>query len=144
MSPPWGGPHYIRNEVYDADKSLAAFGGLRGLTTAALSAVRVPALTAKKHSFDRRSTGVTAPDVPSDAGITSAVALAPPFEPLQADTMQQLPLSCQRGIAVFLPRQTDLQQLSAAAPDSVTVEVERAVLDGFVKGITVYVWLNDS
>ena len=47
-----------------------------------------------------------------------------------------------RGIAMFLPRQTDLQQLSAAAPDGMTLEVERAVLDGFVKGITVYGWIR--
>ena len=46
-----------------------------------------------------------------------------------------------RGVVVFLPRQTDLRQLSELVPKGRTVHVERAVLDGFVKGITAYFWM---
>lgn len=49
--------------------------------------------------------------------------------------------SQRRGVVVFLPRQTDLRQLSELVPEGRTVHVERAVLDGFVKGITAYFWM---
>jgi hypothetical protein len=137
MSPPWGGPQYIRDEVYDAAKSLAAFGGLRGLVTAALGAVRAPALNASQHVTDRLDVELSVPRVSSGAASISADAMAP-----AADISRQMAGHRTRGVAVFLPRQTDLQQLSAAAPEGMTVEVERAVLDGFVKGITVYFWLE--
>ena len=142
MSPPWGGPQYIRDEVYDADKSLAAFGGLRGLVTAALGAVRAPALKASQHVADRLDVELSVPRVSSGAASISADAMAPAADTLEADISRQMAGHRTRGVAVFLPRQTDLQQLSAAAPEGMTVKVERAVLDGFVKGITVYFWLE--
>jgi hypothetical protein len=40
---------------------------------------------------------------------------------------------------VFLPRNTDLVQLSAALPGDACCEVERVVLNGFLKAITVYI-----
>lgn len=40
---------------------------------------------------------------------------------------------------VFLPRNTDLAQLSAALPGDALCEVERVVLNGFLKAITVYI-----
>lgn len=43
------------------------------------------------------------------------------------------------GIMVFLPRNTDLAQLSAALPGDALCEVERVVLNGFLKAITVYI-----
>ncbi len=43
------------------------------------------------------------------------------------------------GLMVFLPRNTDLAQLSAALPGDACCEVERVVLNGFLKAITVYV-----
>ncbi len=43
-------------------------------------------------------------------------------------------------MAVFLPRNTDLSQLGALAPTGRHLEVERQVLDGFLKGIIVYFW----
>lgn len=43
------------------------------------------------------------------------------------------------GIMVFLPRHTDLAQLSAALPPGACCEVERIVLNGFFKAITVYI-----
>jgi hypothetical protein len=42
------------------------------------------------------------------------------------------------GVMVFLPRNTDLVQLSAALPEGACCEVERIVLNGFLKAITVY------
>ena len=43
------------------------------------------------------------------------------------------------GIMLFLPRNTNLRQLSEALPEGSPCEVERAVLNGFLKGITVYI-----
>ena len=43
------------------------------------------------------------------------------------------------GVIMFLPRNTSLRQLSEALPEGTSCEVERAVLNGFLKGITVYV-----
>lgn len=43
------------------------------------------------------------------------------------------------GVIVFLPRNTDLAQLSAALPGEACCEVERIVLNGFLKAITVYI-----
>ena len=44
-------------------------------------------------------------------------------------------------IAVFLPRNSDLSQVAAAVPAAAAWEVERNVLNGHLKGITLYVWL---
>ena len=144
MSPPWGGPQYIRDEVYDADKSLAAFGSLRGLVTAALGAVRAPASPASQHVAGRLHVGPFAPEISCDVASIKPDAPTLPADTSQAGTARQTAefRTRTRGVAMFLPRQTDLQQLSAAAPEGVAVEVERAVLDGFVKGITVYFWLD--
>ena len=46
----------------------------------------------------------------------------------------------QQTIAVFLPRNSDLQQIAAAIPAGVKWEVERAVLNQRLKGITLYMW----
>lgn len=43
------------------------------------------------------------------------------------------------GVILFLPRNTNLKQLSEALPEGAPCEVERAVLNGFLKGITVYI-----
>ncbi|CAL8469420.1 g8961 [Coccomyxa elongata] len=43
------------------------------------------------------------------------------------------------GVMVFLPRNTDMAQLSAALPGDACCEVERIVLNGFLKAITVYI-----
>ncbi|BDA44841.1 probable trimethylguanosine synthase at C-terminar half [Coccomyxa sp. Obi] len=43
------------------------------------------------------------------------------------------------GVMVFLPRNTDMAQLSAALPGDACCEVERVVLNGFLKAITVYI-----
>lgn len=40
---------------------------------------------------------------------------------------------------LFLPRNTNLKQLLEALPEGCPCEVERAVLNGFLKGITVYI-----
>ncbi len=40
---------------------------------------------------------------------------------------------------VFLPRNTDMAELSAALPGDACCEVERVVLNGFLKAITVYI-----
>jgi hypothetical protein len=48
--------------------------------------------------------------------------------------------SSRRGVVVFLPKNTNLQQLSDLVLPGHTVEVERNILDGFFKGITVYFW----
>jgi RNA cap guanine-N2 methyltransferase len=45
-----------------------------------------------------------------------------------------------KGVVVFLPKNTSLQQLSDLVLPGHTVEVERNILDGFLKGITVYFW----
>ena len=45
---------------------------------------------------------------------------------------------------MFLPRNTNLRQLSEALPEGTSCEVERAVLNGFLKGITVYVRAADG
>ncbi len=45
-----------------------------------------------------------------------------------------------RGVAAFLPRNTDLAQLGALAPEGRPLEVERQFLDGFLKGVVVYFW----
>lgn len=45
-----------------------------------------------------------------------------------------------RGVVVFLPKNTDLRQLSDLALPNKTLEVERNILDGFFKGISVYFW----
>jgi hypothetical protein len=41
-------------------------------------------------------------------------------------------------VAAFLPRTARLDQCAAAAPPGVAVEIERAVVGGRVKGVTVY------
>ncbi|KAK9809670.1 hypothetical protein WJX73_002694 [Symbiochloris irregularis] len=44
-------------------------------------------------------------------------------------------------VAVFLPRNSDLQQVAAAVPDTAKRwEVERNVLNGHFKGVTLYIW----
>ncbi len=43
------------------------------------------------------------------------------------------------GVIMFLPRNTNLRHLSEALPEGTSCEVERAVLNGFLKGITVYI-----
>lgn len=43
------------------------------------------------------------------------------------------------GVMVFLPRHTSLAQLSAALPGGVPCEVERVVLNGYLKAVTLYV-----
>ena len=48
--------------------------------------------------------------------------------------------SSRRGVVVFLPKNTNLQQLSDLVLPGHTIEVERNILDGFFKGITVYFW----
>ena len=143
ISPPWGGPQYIRDELYDADTSLAEFGGLRGLMAAALGALR----TAKPSpdAFAPASARLVV-NTPASAGshAEGGTSFAPSadWEDRQvADASISVALRQRQGIAMFLPRQTDLQQLSAAAPEGMTLEIERAVLDGFVKGITVYLWI---
>ncbi len=40
---------------------------------------------------------------------------------------------------VFLPRHTSLAQLSAALPEGAACEVERVVLNGYLKAVTLYV-----
>ena len=145
MSPPWGGPQYTKDELYDADTSLAGFGGLRRLMRAALGAVHASqpssepaAQRSKGLDMDVKSSAVsnfaaasiTTDDAAAAAGDMTAVA------------SRNNGMARRRGVAMFLPRQTDLRQLSAAAPEGTTLEVERAVLDGFVKGITVYLWLR--
>lgn len=54
------------------------------------------------------------------------------------------PASCdvgnRRGVVAFLPKNTDLEQLAVLAPEGRQLEVERQVLDGFLKGIIVYFW----
>ena len=143
MSPPWGGPQYIKDELYDADTSLASFGGLRGLMAAAMSAVRTSKPSPVSHvppaarlNVDAGTSGV-GPSAPSPTADVPPAAAGDSV----ADTPSTHALLQRRGLAMFLPRQTDLQQLSAAAPEGTMLEIERAVLDGFVKGITVYLWL---
>ena len=46
-----------------------------------------------------------------------------------------------RTVAIFLPRNSDLHQISAAIPHGAKWEVERNVLNGHLKGITLYIWL---
>ena len=144
MSPPWGGPHYIKDELYDADTSLAGFGGLRGLMEAALGAIRTtkPAVIATAQLLLRLDITTTASSgCPAVAGI-DAGSYAESENGQVPDAVISDALPLRRGIAMFLPRQTDLRQLSAAAPEGTALEVERAVLDGFVKGITVYLWIR--
>ncbi len=43
------------------------------------------------------------------------------------------------GIMAFLPRHTSLAQLSKALPPGGCCEVERVVLNGHLKGVTLYV-----
>lgn len=45
-----------------------------------------------------------------------------------------------RGVAAFLPKNTDLQQLGQLAAEGRQLEVERQFVDGFMKGIVVYFW----
>ena len=44
-----------------------------------------------------------------------------------------------RGVMMFLPRHTSLAQLSGALPEGAACEVERVVLNGYLKAITLYV-----
>ena len=143
MSPPWGGPQYIRDELYDADTGLAEFGGLRGLMAAALGAVWTAKPFADASAPASMGLGVNTPaSAGSPAVGGSGFVLSANCEDRHiADASVSDALPRRRGLAMFLPRQTDLQQLSAAAPEGTTLEVERAVLDGFVKGITVYLWI---
>jgi len=143
MSPPWGGPQYIKEELYDADTSLAEFGGLRGLMAAALGAVRTAKPSADATALASLSLGVNTPaSAGTPAVVDTSSGLSADYEDRQvADASISNALPQRQGLAMFLPRQTDLQQLSAAAPEGTTLEVERAVLDGFVKGITVYLWI---
>ena len=143
MSPPWGGPQYIHDELYDADTSLAGFGGLRGLMTTALGAIRAAEPSADATVLTSMRLGVdTTASAGSRAVVNTDAGLSAGSENRQVAGVSISNATPQRrGLAMFLPRQTDLQQLSAAVPEGRMVEVERAVLDGFVKGITVYLWL---
>lgn len=49
-------------------------------------------------------------------------------------------VSSTRGVVAFLPKNTSLEQLSDLVLPGHTIEVERNILDGFFKGITVYFW----
>ncbi len=141
MSPPWGGPQYIRDELYDADTSLAEFGGLRGLIAAALGAVRTARPSADASALARPGDNTPA-SAGSPAVDSTASGPSADYEDKQGtDDATTDAVPRRRGLAMFLPRQTGLQQLSAAAPEGTTLEVERAVLDGFVKGITVYLMI---
>ena len=44
-------------------------------------------------------------------------------------------------VALFLPRNSNLQQIAAAVPEGAQWEVEHNVLNEHLKGITLYVWL---
>lgn len=48
---------------------------------------------------------------------------------------------CPGTIAIFLPRHSSMQQISQAVPAGARWEVERAVLNQRLKGITLYLWL---
>ena len=76
----------------------------------------------RKQSYDRSSTAN-----PDDSG-----------PGVQQEGSAAVP--SRRGLVVFLPKNTNLQQLSDLVLPGHTVEVERNILDGFFKGITVYFW----
>lgn len=95
----------------------AAAGG--GGQTAAAAAQAAHHSPSQRHS-------------PAQQATVSQQQVSP--EPLQSRSESR------RGAVAFLPKHTDLWQLSDLAPPGKTVEVERNILDGFFKGITVYFW----
>lgn len=44
-------------------------------------------------------------------------------------------------LCIFLPRNSDLSHVAEAVPDGAKWEVERNVLNGHLKAISLYVWL---
>ena len=116
LSPPWGGPSY--NAQIGAFDVEAAIGGMglsyQQLLSAANCALQCPL-----------------PELP-----TAATAGATEADRSIARRLQKGD-QC-RGIACFLPKATSLEQVSAALSEGSFCEVERNVLNGRLKSITVY------
>jgi trimethylguanosine synthase len=58
--------------------------------------------------------------------------------PIPGEELFELTSNITRNIAFFLPRNTDLHQLSALAPEGETVEVEEAWMGNKLKSLTCY------
>lgn len=130
LSPPWGGPEYQLQAVYDLELDLAMACGGRAfadLLRYALSLLR-PAAPCEDEE--------------------GAMVLSTPCE---ANEPAPAPAPTARGIVVFLPKNTHLAQLARICQSAVPgllqqrpVEVERSVLNGRLKGITVYLGAFES
>lgn len=129
LSPPWGGPAYAQQPAFDPYRQLADACGGHGLPEILRASNRI--------LRDPLPTELSAPEAPPEAG-----------------GLQEMPSGeAARGIAVFLPRNTDLRLLAAACrevfpwaaieqatgPGILSVEVERNYLNGNLKAITVYI-----
>lgn len=80
---------------------------------------------------------------PADSTGSVGTAGAPEAQQQQQVQQQQQQSAAElrrQGVVAFLPKNTDLRQLSDLALPDRTLEVERNILDGFFKGISVYFW----
>ena len=136
LSPPWGGIRYLNQPAFSVSPTLGSMGVSLAELLAAAHRMLIPAAGNGVDSSEGISSeflpgGPTLPNLDSASGKAGSAA----------GVLQQRPASSRRrGVVAFLPKNADLRQLSQLALEDTVLEVERAVLDGFLKGITVYFW----
>ena len=116
LSPPWGGPSYnAQIGAFDIEAAIGEMGlSYQQLLSAANSALQCP---------------LSELPTPTTAGATEAD---------RSNAKRSHKGYRCRGIACFLPKATSLEQVSAALSEGSFCEVERNVLDGRLKSVTVY------
>ena len=116
LSPPWGGPSYnAQIGAFDIESAIGGMGlSYQQLLSAANSALKCPL-----------------PELPTPA--TAGATQADSSHARHSHKGDQC-----RGIACFLPKATSLEQVSAALSEGSVCEVERNVLNGRLKSVTVY------
>lgn len=161
LSPPWGGLQYLSQPAFSVMPQLGSLGvSLAQLLTASRRALQLNGGGGGSGDEAAESSGgstlAESPICSGGAGASpscsaanstggSAASGGAPDVPDSRPVPERLDGAGQqrrgrRGVVAFLPKNTDLGQLSKLVPQGGTLEVERNILDGFFKGITTYFW----
>lgn len=161
LSPPWGGPQYLSQPAFSVMPQLGSLGAsLAQLLTASRRALQLDGGGGGSGDKAAESSGgstlAESPVCSGGAGASPSCSAAnstggsaanggAPDVPDSRPVHERLDGAGQqrrgyRGVVAFLPKNTDLGQLSELVPQGGTLEVERNIQDGFFKGITAYFW----
>jgi len=133
VSPPWGGPKYQYCETFEVLSSPAE--GMCTIRDLVSTCLEVVGRTARMRGSARLANGAAA----NGSAIAHADGCEGPQHSRCGDAGHGSAGASTRGVvALFLPRNTDLQQLAGLVPEGMVWHAERNVVNGKLKGLTAY------